>query len=160
MKNESGYQSRIKSRMAASALAGVSILMVVTSGCATQSAPDIKGRWVPVNGFSEKTEAIPLRRPYLFYASPTDKTLKTMLSRWSQDSNMTLTYLHPHDFTLHKPVTHIRTGDLQEAVSLLTRIYAEQQVSITASQKEIVVKASEPGTAIRTPGVSETAITK
>lgn len=83
-----------------------------------------------------------------------------MLARWARDSELTLTYLHPDDFTLHRPVTNIRTGDLQEAVSLLTRIYAAQQISITASQKEIVVKAAEPDTVIRTSGVNETAITK
>lgn len=143
------------------ALAGCLILTAVAmSGCATRSAPDIKGRWKPVNRFAETTEAIPLHQAYVFYPAPTDGTLRTMLARWARDSELTLTYLHPDDFTLHRPVTNIRTGDLQEAVSLLTRIYAAQQISITASQKEIVVKAAEPDTVIRTSGVNETAITK
>lgn len=89
-----------------------------------------------------------------------DVTLKAMLARWAQDSDLTLTYLHPDDFTLHRPVTNIRTGDLQEAVSLLTSIYAAQRISITATQKEIVVKADEPDAAVRIPGRNETAITK
>lgn len=83
-----------------------------------------------------------------------------MLARWARDANLTLTYLHPDDFTLHRPVTNIRTGDLQEAVLRLTRIYAAQQISITASQKEIVVKVDEPHTVIRTSDVNETVITK
>ena len=83
-----------------------------------------------------------------------------MLVRWAKDSNMTLSYLHPTDFTLHRPVTNIRTGDLQQAVSLLTKIYADQQVSITANQNAIVVKVSEPAAANRTSDGKETAITK
>lgn len=81
-----------------------------------------------------------MQQAYVFYPSPMDRTLKTMLTRWAQDSEMTLSYLHPADFTLHVPVTQVRTGNLQEAVSLLTKIYAEQQVLVTASGNEIVVR--------------------
>lgn len=119
----------------------ISILMMASiSGCAARSAPDFKGHWTAVNRFSETTEAIPLQQAYVFYPSPMDRTLKTMLTRWAQDSEMTLSYLHPADFTLHVPVTQVRTGNLQEAVSLLTKIYAEQQVLVTASGNEIVVR--------------------
>src|SRR5688500_8301152 len=125
--------------------AALSILLIVSlTACASRSAPDIKGRWKPLNGFPETTEAIPLRQSYMYYPSPMDGTLKTMLARWARDSNLTLTYLHPDDFTLHRPVTNIRTGDIQEAVSLLARVYAAQRISITATQKEIVVKADGP----------------
>lgn len=141
-------------------LVAIPLLLAVISGCAVRSAPEIKGRWKPVNRFPETTEAIPLRQSYMYYPLPMDGTLKTMLARWAQDSDLTLTYLHPDDFTLHRPVTNIRTGDLQEAVSLLTRIYAAQRISITANQKEIVVKVDELSADIRTPGVNETGITK
>lgn len=116
------------------------VMMISISGCAARSAPDFKGRWTAVNRFSETTEAIPLHQAYVFYPSPMDRTLKTMLTRWTQDSKMTLSYQHPADFTLHAPVTQIRTSNLQEAVSLLTKIYAEQQVAVTASENEILVR--------------------
>lgn len=83
-----------------------------------------------------------------------------MLVRWAKDSNMSLSYLHPTDFTLHTPVTRVRTRNLQEAVSLLTGIYADQQISITASEKEIIVKTSQPDAVIRTSVGNETTITK
>ena len=84
-----------------------------------------------------------------------------MLYRWAQDSNLVLTYLHPDDFTLHTPVTQIRTSSLQEAVSLLTKIYAEQQISIALSGSAIVVKkSSEPADARRPSAENATAITK
>jgi hypothetical protein len=72
-----------------------------------------------------------------------DGTLKAMLTRWSKDSKMTLSYLHPSDFTLHEPVAKIHTNDLQQAVAQLTAVYAAQQVQITASNNEIVVSVAD-----------------
>ena len=111
--------------------------------CATRPAPSIKGRWKAVNHYAETTEAIPLHRSYMFYPSPMDGTLKTMLTRWARDSKMTLSYLHPFDFKLHAPAAKIQTSNLQEAASQLSAIYAEQLVSITAIGNQIVVRTSD-----------------
>ncbi len=67
-----------------------------------------------------------------------------MLTRWAKDSKMTLSYQHPSDFTLHTPVAQVYTNDLQQAVALLTALYAAQQVSITTSNNEIVVRPAAP----------------
>lgn len=83
---------------------------------------------------------------YVFYPSPMDGTLKSMLTRWAKDSKMTLSYLHPSDFTLHAPVAQVRTGNLQDAVKQLTAIYAGQRVSITASETQIVVRSFDTAT--------------
>jgi len=129
------------------------LLSAVLVGCGTRPAPGVKGRWTPVNHYAEATEAIPLYQSYVFYSSPMDGTLKTMLTRWARDSKMTLSYLHPSDFTLHVPVAQVRTSNLQEAVSRLSLIYAEQGVSISATQNQIVVRAvvPAPGEAMPTP---------
>jgi hypothetical protein len=115
-------------------------LAVVLSACATRPAPDFGGRWKNVNRFSEETQAIPLQEAYLFYASPMDGTLKNMLERWADDSNMVLTYRHPMDYTLYAAVADIRTPSLQEALSQLNAAYSAQQVSIGVSGNEIVVR--------------------
>lgn len=122
----------------------LALMSGVLAGCATRPAPGINGRWKAVNHYAETTEAIPLYQSYMFYPSPRDGTLKTMLTRWARDSKMTLSYLHPSDFTLHAPVAHVQSSNLQEAVSQLSSIYAEQLVSITATANQIVVRASEP----------------
>jgi hypothetical protein len=122
--------------------------LVVLAGCATRAAPDIGGKWRAVNHYAEMTEAIPLYQTYVFYSSPMDGTLKGMLTRWAKDSKMTLSYLHPTDFTLYVPVAQIRTPDVAQAVSLLNVAYAAQRVSITVDGRQIVVRAAEtPGTA-------------
>ncbi len=113
---------------------------VVLSSCATRPAPDFGGRWKNINRFSEETQAIPLQDAYLFYASPMDGTLKNMLERWADDSNMVLTYRHPMDYTLYSAVAEIRTPSLQEALSQLNAAYSAQQVSIAVSGNEIVVR--------------------
>ena len=117
-------------------------LVVALSSCATRPAPDFGGRWKTVNRFAEETQAIPLQDAYLFYASPMDGTLKKMLERWANDSDMVLTYRHPMDYTLYAAVADIRTPSLQEAVSQLNAAYASQQVSIGVSGSEIVVRIS------------------
>ncbi len=117
-------------------------LVVFLSSCATRPAPDFGGRWKTVNRFAEETQAIPLQDAYLFYASPMDGTLKKMLERWANDSDMVLTYRHPMDYTLYAAVADIRTPSLQEAVSQLNAAYASQQVSIGVSGSEIVVRIS------------------
>lgn len=120
-------------------------LAALLSACATRPAPDFGGRWKTVNHFAEETQAIPLQETYLFYASPMDGTLKNMLERWADDNNMVLTYRHPMDYTLHTAVADIRTPSLQEALSQLNAAYASQQVSISVSGNEIVVRISSGG---------------
>lgn len=120
-------------------------LLVALSACATRPAPDFGGRWKAVNRYAASAEAIPLYQSYVFHASPMDGTLKNMLTRWAGDSKMTLSYLHPSDFTLYAPVAQIHTNDLQVAVSELTAAYAGQQVSVTASNNQIVVRVAQAG---------------
>lgn len=127
------------------ALLAVAVLVSIV-GCATRPAPDFGGRWKTVNRFAETTEAIPLQQAYLYYASPMDGTLKSMLERWAKDNDMTLTYRHPMDYTLHSAVAGIRTPSLQEAVAQLNAAYAEQQVTVGVSGDEIVVRISSGGT--------------
>ena len=117
--------------------------LAVLPGCATRPAPDFKGRWQPVSRYAATAQEIPLYQSYVFYPVPMDGTLKGMLTRWAKDSKLTLSYLHPSDFTLHAPVAQIRTGNLQDAVSRLNSAYADQRVSITASQNQIVVRPAE-----------------
>lgn len=127
------------------------ILMAATSGCATKPAPEYGGRWKPVNHYAEAPQEIPLYQAYLFYPSPMDGTLKTMLERWARDSKMTLSYLHASDFTLHTAVAQIRTNDLGQAVSQLSSAYGMQGVSVTTEGNQIVVRSAAPATATMVP---------
>jgi hypothetical protein len=121
-------------------LFGASMLaLLALAGCGTPSAKDFGGSWKPVNRFQDATTEIPLAQPYTYYAAPMDGTLKTMLARWSKDSGRELSYQLHSDFTLYKPVTQIHTLDIQAAMAELNQIYAAQQVSVTANDKQIVV---------------------
>lgn len=72
-----------------------------------------------------------------------DRTLKNMLERWAADSKMTLSYLHPSDFTLYGPVAEIQTNDLYQAISQLNAAYGRQQMTVTATNGQIVVDVAE-----------------
>lgn len=130
------------------ARAGVSIaLALLFAGCASSPAPDFWGLWRPVNRYADQPVSIPLRQQYLFYASPLDGTLKTMLTRWAQDTSMTLSYQHPFDFTLHTVVSDIRTADIGTAAQQLSQAYASQQVLVTVEGNQLVVRAHPAGSA-------------
>lgn len=130
-------------------------LIITLSGCVSRPAPDFGGRWKAVNHYAAVAEEIPLHQSYVFYPSPMDGTLKNMLTRWAEDSKMTLSYLHSSDFTLHAPVARIRTSSLQEAASQLTAAYAEQRIVIIVDNNQIVVREAAQSQAARDGGLAE-----
>ena len=135
----------------ASLMAGVIFAMMGMAGCATPTPKDVGGRWRPVNRFAEVPQAIPLQQAYIYQASPADSTLKTMLGRWARDARLTLSYLHPNDYTLHSPVAQIRTGSLEDAASALSAAYAEQGVRVVVERPRIIVSQSLPPPADAAP---------
>ena len=125
------------------ALLGASLLAtLVLTGCGTTPAKDFGGSWKQVNRFQDAPTEIPLAKGYTFYASPMDETLKTMLTRWSHDTGMQLSYQLPSDYTLYKRVGELHTTDLQSATAELSSIYAAQNVSVSADERQILVQAA------------------
>ena len=66
--------------------AAVVLLTLAVAACGTTPPADFKGRWKPVNRYSEAPTAIPLRADTAFYVSPLDRTLKGLLERWARDA--------------------------------------------------------------------------
>lgn len=114
------------------------MLLLATSAAVV---PGCASRWKPVNRFAEATREIPLQQAYVFYASPMDRTLKAMLTRWAADTGMTLSYRHSSDFTLHAPVAQIRTTRLPEALDQLRAAYGNR-LELTIVQNAIVASAA------------------
>jgi hypothetical protein len=123
---------------------------VALAGCGTPPAKNFSGPWKPVNQFRDQPAEIPLNPTYTFYASPMDETLKTMLTRWAKDSGRGLSYQLAFDVTLYKPVSDIRTPDIQSAAAQLNSIYAAQGVFVVANDRQILV---EPASAV-SPGAT------
>lgn len=127
------------------------LAFLALTACGTPAPKNFGGSWKPVNRFQDKPTEIPLSPTYTFYASPMDETLKTMLTRWSKDSGRSLSYQLAFDFTLYKPVSEIHTTDLSAAVTELNSIYAAQGVSVTATDRAIVVEQAGSATSTATP---------
>ena len=127
-------------------------LTFALAGCGTPAAKDFGGSWKPVNRFQDQTTEIPLAQAYTFYASPMDGTLKTMLTRWSKDTGMTLSYQLTSDYTLYKPVAQIQTRDVRSAAAELNAIYAAEGIFITINDKQILVAVAN----VSKPDASET----
>ncbi|WP_425512915.1 hypothetical protein [Xanthomonas albilineans] len=126
--------------------------ITLLNACATSSAPDFRGSWKPVNRFSASTMEIPLYSSYVYQAVPVDGTLKTMLERWSKDSNMELSYGIQSDYTLYAPVAKINTVSIQQAVAELSVIYELEGVTVSAAGNRILVQPSSSLSS--TPAVS------
>jgi len=118
------------------------VVVLVTAACASRPAPDISGRWMPVNHFDSRAREIPLYPAYEFYAVPLDRTVKTMLGRWARDSKMALDYQPGSDFTLYEPVSRIRTTDLRQALAQLSSLYVADQLDAALVGNTIVVRHS------------------
>lgn len=116
--------------------------VALLGACASSPAPDFRGRWKPVNRFSESTMEIPLYSSYVYQAVPMDGTLKTMLERWAKDSNMELAYSIQSDYTLYAPVAKINTTSIQQAVAELSVVYAQEGVTVSAAGNRILVQPS------------------
>lgn len=114
--------------------------IVALAACATPPAKDFGGRWHPVNQFQSAPERIQLQKPYVFYASPLDGTLKNMLSRWAKDTGARLIYRLPYDYTLYTPVSGVRSRSLPDAVAQLSSIYSDEHVAITTVDHEIIAE--------------------
>ena len=127
-------------------------LGLLLSACGQPAVKDFGGHWRPVNRYDKKTIEIPLSVPYTYYAMPMDRTLKSMLTRWTSDTETKLDYRLRSDFTLPKPVAEIRTTEARDAVSQLSAIYAKQGLSVTVDGIELIV---DKVTAAPTPPAPE-----
>ena len=127
------------------------LVALLSSSCATSPPPDVAGRWTPVNHFAAAPDAIPLAQPYVFVATPLDRTLKTMLSRWAIDSNRTLLYQHPSDFALYAPIADVHTSQLQDALTMVNALYSKQRVIVGIDGNAIVVRQREAASVAARP---------
>ncbi|WP_243853110.1 hypothetical protein [Luteibacter anthropi] len=78
--------------------------------------------------------------PYAYYAAPMDGTLKVMLSRWSTDTGLKLSYRLRSDYTLPKAASQIHTSEARDAASQLSAIYAPQGIAVVIEGPQIIVE--------------------
>ncbi|WP_313318541.1 hypothetical protein [Stenotrophomonas sp.] len=116
--------------------------IALLAGCSAPKPTEPSGKWMPVNRMAEAPQAIPLHASYLYQASPVDGTLKGMLTRWAKDSGLTLSYLHPNDYTLFGPVADIHTISVAEAAAALSAAYAAQGVLVVVERQQIIVSVA------------------
>lgn len=124
------------------------VAAIALAGCGTPAAKNFGGKWKPVNKFRQQPTEIPLTGAYTFYAAPLDETLKTMLTRWANDSGRELSYELPFDVTLYTPVSDVRTTDLDTAAQQLTTIYAAQGVYVSATDRKILVRPAQSASTV------------
>lgn len=117
--------------------------VVAVSACATDPAPNFRGKWRDVNKPADAPVAIPLYESFVYSAGPMDRTLKGLLTRWAQGSKRTLSYLNSNDYTLYGPVREINTSDLTQAVGQLNAAYGAYGVVVTVESGQITVRQGQ-----------------
>ena len=118
------------------------LVVLLLSACGSTPPKDFGGRWKPVNRFDQAPAEIPLYSSYVYQATPTDKTLKTMLARWAEDNALTLEYKLLSDYTLYKGVAHVTTSNPAQAATEVSEAYAAQGIHVEITSSAIVVSAS------------------
>jgi len=131
----------LNARPSAARRAAILFAAGALAACGAPAPVDFGGAWMPVNRFHDAPTEIPVAAAYIFYASPLDGSLQTMLRRWATDSGRQLAYRLGSDFTLYQPVGQIRTANLQDAVQQVNAIYAPQGVFVAADAQRIYVQA-------------------
>lgn len=127
--------------------------------CGTPGARDFGGRWKPVNHFDEKSVEIPLATPYTYAVTPMDGTLKTLLTRWTRDTRLKLSYGLRSDFSLTRSASSLRTTELRDATAQLTTAYTAQRIAVSVIGDTIVVgEAPTPPTPSRATSDDASAI--
>lgn len=137
------HRAQLASIIATVGRSCMAVGVALCASCATRPAPDITGHWQALNRFDAAPVELPLARPYVFRASPVDRSLRAMLLRWAADANRTLVYAHPSDFSLYRPVADLRTANLAQAAAELTTLYARQRVIVTVDADTIRVRQGE-----------------
>lgn len=134
--------------------AALLLAALTLTACSTPAAKDFGGRWRPITRLPATTTAIPLNPQYVYFAAPTDITLRTMLARWARDTGLDLSFALASDYTLVQPVAQIRTTDLRSAAEQLNVIYSASQLLISVTDRQILVQpvaAKDPPAASDAP---------
>jgi hypothetical protein len=119
------------------------VALIGLAGCGAPKVKEFDDKWVPVNRFQAVTTEIPIAPQYLYYASPSDQTLRSLLKRWAADTGLKLDYQIGYDYTLILPAGNIRTPDIQVAAKDLSNVYASQKLIVTVDEKRILVQPAE-----------------
>ncbi|MDO4643950.1 MAG: hypothetical protein Q4A74_08920 [Cardiobacteriaceae bacterium] len=123
-------------------------------GCSVPKAPDFPNSWKPLNDLPEESVAIPLTKPHFYEVVQLDTTVKGLLERWAEESNMPLIYDHAYDFTLFKRVKAIKQQSLQNALSELTDMYSDKGM-IFYIEDGVIMAYKKTGVTVRTKGKSK-----
>mgnify|MGYP007040133018 FL=1 len=115
-------------------------LLPVLAACGTTPAREYGGRWKPVNRFAEQPQEIPLHSAYVFQASPLDRTLKAMLSRWARDTGLQLQYRLQSDYTLHQQVAQVTSTEAVQAAQAVSQAYRQQGVQVRIQDGVLVAE--------------------
>lgn len=76
---------------------------------------------------------------HVYKASPSDTSLRGLLTRWSREAGASLVYASGYDFDLVAQVGAIQSTSLEDALKELQSIYAPHAVEISWKRNALVI---------------------
>ena len=107
-----------------------------------------------MNQLSDQITEIPLIKPHFYQVNQLDTTVKGLLERWGEEAKVSVIYDHSSDFTLYKKVKNIRNVDLQAALSELTELYSDKNMTFYL-QNNVIMAHKKIGVLTKTTAVNE-----
>lgn len=114
-------------------------LCVLCAGCA--SDVKVAGNWRPVNVLDAAPRAIEQAPEVQFIATPIDRSLRSLLTRWAREGNLALEFKIDTDYSLSAKAASIRAGSIHAALEALNQAYADSGVQIGLSSGVITASA-------------------
>ncbi|WP_234262909.1 MULTISPECIES: hypothetical protein [Hydrogenophaga] len=114
---------------------GVSVVLMALQACQTPppKPPEFGDDWKPVNTLAEEPMRIPLKEEqamWTYQMLPTDATLRGMLERWATEHGGKLDWQYPTDLTLVSSLSSVKDNNIQKALNVVRRTYAEQRLRV------------------------------
>lgn len=97
----------------------------------------------------EQSVTISLVKQHVYQVVQLDTTVKGLLERWAEESNMPLVYDHTQDFTLFQKVKSIKRPNLQEALSELSEMYHDKGM-VFYIDNGVIMAHKQTGVAVKT----------
>lgn len=117
-----------------------SLALACLAGCGGVPKPaDYGSNWKPVHAYAAQVGKRPLFASHVYKASPSDTSLRGLLTRWSREAGASLVYTSGYDFDLVAQVGAIQSTSLEDALKELQSIYAPHAVEISWKRNALVI---------------------
>lgn len=119
------------------------LVVVFIAGCSTGlTAKEPKGSWNSINTLGDKINVKELERPYYYGALPIDTSLNSMLTRWAEDTKLSVELRCRFDFSIPSKLLKSQMTSIRAAMYEISNAYFAHSVTIEFNSDKTAIVAS------------------